>query len=88
MSLGARTICRVVGTPGSWRIASADEPESMGVRVEMRLEIQGSPRDGFHLLMSPVGHFTADTWHETESEARRSALEIFGIPVDAWAYED
>jgi len=52
--------------------------------VEVSLEIQGGEGEGYFLVMSPEGGFTADDWYATREEALRAAYELFGVPVDAW----
>ena len=52
--------------------------------VEVSLEILGDEGQGYLLVMSPEGGFTADDWYATREEALRAACELFGVPVDAW----
>ena len=51
----------------------------------MTLEIQGDAKNGYHLVMSPEGCFTADTWHESVEDAKATAEEAFGVPPHEWS---
>lgn len=54
------------------------------VRCPVALEIQGTDRDGYHLVMSPQGVFTADSWHPTLRDAVAAAEELFDVSEDGW----
>jgi len=54
----------------------------------VRLEIQGDETTGFHLVMAPEGFFTADTWHETKTEALEEAKKLFGVDPSIWTEEE
>jgi hypothetical protein len=51
----------------------------------VKLEIQGDSKDGYHLVMTPDGFFTADTWHATVDEAMAEAESLFGLSRERWA---
>jgi hypothetical protein len=48
------------------------------------LKIEGNDQSGYHLMMSPEGFFTADSWHPTLEEAIINAYELFGITKEDW----
>jgi hypothetical protein len=50
----------------------------------VELEIQGDEKNGFHLVMSPDGCFTADTWHESVEDAKDTAHRLFGVGFEEW----
>jgi hypothetical protein len=80
----AVTVVPIRGYSNAWKVA---EPSDTGNAIQKRvvtLEIQGDGKDGYHLLMSPDGCFTADTWHETVEDAMDTAYRIFGVPADRW----
>lgn len=82
MNASAEVLIRGYGN--AWKVA---EPSDTGVLVQRRvveLEIQGDSKDGYHLVMSPEGCFTADTWHETFEDAMDTAQRLFGVPSEAW----
>lgn len=70
---------------GGWRIADEDEIEDGTAReVAVKLEIQGRPRTGYHLVMTLEGVGTADTHHTTKANAFEMASDIFGVTADQW----
>ena len=73
------------GYGNRWKPA---EPSDAGAshlqRRVVALEIDGDGKSGYHLVMSPEGCFTADTWHETIEDAKDTAFRIFGVPPDGW----
>lgn len=73
------------GSGNAWKVAGPSDPPARVQEREVTLEIRGNAADGYHLVMSPVGCFTADTWHETAEEAKATAAELFGVPPDGWA---
>ena len=68
-----------------WRGSRQSDPPGSARDGVVALEIQGNDRDGFHLVMTPDGCFTADTWHESVEDAKEAAREAFGVPLDGWA---
>ena len=73
------------GSRNAWKVAGpSDPPDRIQDRV-VALEIQGDGANGYHLVMSPAGCFTADTWHESVADAKETATEVFGVHPDAWA---
>ena len=80
----AVTVVLICGTPNAWKVAEPSDPPAPVQEREVTLEIIGNARDGYHLLMSPTGCFTADTWHETVEDAKDTAHRIFGVPSDGW----
>jgi len=85
MTLVAHTKSRVWGTRNSWSLAPHRGFEGDGRECEVDLEIQGDEENGFHLVMSPVGFFTADEWYETQGEALAAASELFAIDPGQWS---
>jgi len=84
-SITTKTRARIYGTSHAWRLSvQADQSEEFK-ECEVSLEIQGDSRNGYHLVMSPSGFFTADAWHETKQDALESAHELFGIEFDEWS---
>ncbi|MCU7797068.1 MAG: hypothetical protein KZQ75_08060 [Candidatus Thiodiazotropha sp. (ex Myrtea spinifera)] len=81
--LFAKTVKTICGTSNSWCIES-DNKSLPRTSCEIELEIQGSRRNGYHLVMSPEGFFTADYWYQTKDEAIDSALELFGVSEIQW----
>jgi hypothetical protein len=84
IKIKAVAVVPIRGYSNTWKVA---EPSDTGDTTQNRvvnLEIQGDGKDGFHLIMSPDGCFTADTWHETLEDAKDTAYRIFGVPADGW----
>jgi hypothetical protein len=74
----------ICGSGDCWKVATESDPTEAVEQRTVVLEINGDAQDGFHLNMSPEGCFTADTWHETQEDARQAALRLFGVPLHAW----
>ncbi|MHC5540224.1 hypothetical protein ACYOEI_18550 [Singulisphaera rosea] len=72
------------GYGNAWRVAKPSDTGALVRRRVVELEIQGDGKDGYHLVMSPEGCFTADTWHETIEDAKETAQESFGVPSESW----
>jgi hypothetical protein len=72
------------GSANAWKVAEASDLPNRVQEREVALEIQGNAANGYHLVISPVGCFTADYWYETIAEAKESAAEIFGVAQDGW----
>jgi hypothetical protein len=72
------------GYANQWKVAEPSDTSALVQKRVVNLEIQGDAKDGYHLVMSPEGCFTADTWHETVEEAKDTALQIFGVSPDQW----
>jgi hypothetical protein len=86
MALSVRTRAWIHGTRNAWSLGPrGDEP---GTECEVALEIQGDEREGFHLIMSPAGFFTADNWYRTSEEALRGASELFDVNAEEWKQID
>ncbi len=60
-----KTKVRILGIKNGWSFAPREEKKGAGHPCDIKLEIQGSKRSGFHLVMSPPGFFTADPWYKT-----------------------
>lgn len=75
---------RVWGTENCWSLAPSPGVASANKECDVTLEIQGTPKDGYNLVMSPAGFFTADCWCKTKSDALDDARELFGIADDEW----
>lgn len=55
-----------------------------GTFCDVELEIRGDDRNGYHLVMTPEGFFTADSWHETQRDAMQAAHDCFGVITKEW----
>ncbi len=82
-----RIMARIRELKGGWQVADAEDeanyPQYVSER-EVRLAIEGNPEDGYHLIMSPDGYFTADGWFPTTEEALVEAREVFGVSAADW----
>ena len=75
----------ICGAGNAWKVAEPTDPPAMVQEREVALEIQGNASNGYHLVMSPAGCFTADTWHESVEDAKATAAELFGVSLGGWA---
>jgi len=85
--LSAQIRAVIFGTRNHWSLSWHPGFEMAGTECNVRLEIQGDEKDGYNLVKSPEGFFTADDWHMTIDEARKSAHESFGVEVLQWFEE-
>jgi hypothetical protein len=84
----AVAVVPIRGFSNGWDVVEPDDPPDLPGLVQERqvaLEIQGNARNGYHLLMTPAGCFTADTWHPTLEDAKEAARRLFGVPPGGWA---
>jgi hypothetical protein len=68
----------------AWKLALPTDPREHVQDRQVTLEIQGDGATGYHLVMSPEGCFTADTWHDSIEDAKHTAQDAFGVSLDAW----
>ena len=80
----AVAVVPIRGYANAWKVAGAADPRANIQDRVVTLEIVGNPADGYHLLMSPAGCFTADTWHESVEDAKGTAAVAFGVSPDGW----
>ena len=80
----AIVVVPIRGSGNAWKVAEPSDPPARVQEREVVLEIQGDATNGFHLVMSPAGCFTADTWHESVEDAKAAATEVFGVASDGW----
>ena len=80
----AVVVVPILGSGNAWGVAGpTDPPERVRDRA-VTLQIEGDGVSGYHLVMSPAGCFTADTWHESIADAKAAAAEVFGVTANAW----
>jgi hypothetical protein len=84
-SIYATTKARIWGTANAWSLSQSGGSDQPNQECIVELEIQGDDRNGYHLVMTPSGYFTADSWHPTKHDAVESARELFGIDQYAWS---
>ena len=84
LSIFAITKARIWGTTNAWSLTQFAGSDQLNCECIVELEIQGDDRNGYNLVMSPTGFFTADSWHQTKDDALLSALELFGVAQDEW----
>jgi hypothetical protein len=84
-SVRAVIVVPIRGAGNSWKVAEPSDPAAKVQERVVTLEIQGNIADGYHLVMSPIGGFTADTWHESVDDAKNTAAEVFGVLPGDWA---
>jgi hypothetical protein len=68
----------------SWKVAAATDPANEVRELDVWLEVLGNDADGYHLVMTPDGCFTADYHYTSSAEAIEAARDIFGAPTDGW----
>lgn len=87
-SIFATTTASIFGSRNAWSLAPIEGFSPYPSQCVVRLEIQGDKRNGYNLVMSPEGFFTADSWHPTQQDALDSAYDLFHVPQDAWSEQD
>ena len=80
----AVVVVSIRGFANVWKVAESSDPPAKVQERTVDLEIQGNEAEGYHLIMSPDGCFTADTWHESVEDAKDTAKEAFGVGLDEW----
>jgi len=80
----AVVVIPIRGSGTAWKVAEPSDPPARVQQRVVTLEIQGDGENGYHLVMSPAGCFTADTWHESVEDAKATAAEVFDVPPDGW----
>ena len=80
----ASAIVLISGNANAWKVAEESDPVSTIEERAVSLEIRGDATNGFHLIVSPSGCFTADSWHETIDDAIDTAHRLFDVRPDAW----
>lgn len=78
-----QTTVQICGTKNAWSLES-DDSNAPRTETLVNLEIQGSTRDGYNLVMLPDGFFTADYWYETIDEAFEAGFKLFSISKGQW----
>ena len=71
----AVVVVPIRGSGNAWKVADPSDPPAQVQPRTVTLEVQGDGANGYHLVMSPVGCFTADTWHDSVADARATAEE-------------
>ena len=84
-SIKTSTKIKVWGTKNSWSLAPHRNLQEPNQECNVDLEIQGNDREGYLLIMSPEGFFTADSWHPTKEDALDSARSLFDIAPEDWS---
>ncbi len=74
------------GSPNAWKLA--DPSDARARLLVVRLELIGDDTLGHHLVQTPDGFFTADSWYPTRTAALDGARELFGLSSDAWRAGD
>lgn len=83
-SMFARTSAQICGTRNAWKVAEETDSTAHTEEREVQLEIQGDQTNGYHLVMSPEGCFTADSWHQNLDEALKTAMDLFDVSPTEW----
>ena len=84
-SIVAKVTADIFGSKNNWGLGPGDRGSAaMATRCEVLLEIQGTKKHGYHLVMAPGGFFTADSWFKTKQEALENAEELFGVAAESW----
>lgn len=86
-SIFTKTKARIWGTTNAWSLTSFAGTQQPNHECCVVLEIQGDDQNGYHLVKSPFGYVTADSWHPTKQDALQSASELFDVDVavDEWS---
>jgi hypothetical protein len=83
--LRAVVVVPICGSGNSWKVAEPSDPPARVQDRSVTLQIQGDAAEGYHLVMSPAGCFTTDTWHESVENAKSTAEEVFGVAPHGWS---
>ncbi|MFV8784104.1 hypothetical protein ACNKU7_16915 [Microbulbifer sp. SA54] len=83
-TIKAKKIVNIWGEKNAWSHAPHPGTNQRCSQSLTELEIQGDDQSGYHLVMSPVGYFSADYWYESLQEAKESAEKFFGVTDKEW----
>ena len=83
-SFFCKTKVQIWGTKNSWSLSPMTGKSGPGKLCNILLEIQGTAKNGYHLVMSPDGYFSADNWYVNIEDAIENAKELFGIKKKDW----
>jgi hypothetical protein len=72
------------GTSNAWSLEPQKGLSEASTESRTELEIQGDEKNGYNLVMSPEGFFSADYWYKTKEEAIESAEELFNVTRSEW----
>ncbi|MDR8523718.1 hypothetical protein [Shewanella fidelis] len=70
---------------GGWRVAESEDEIKYVKRLVIALSIEGDPKNGYHLIMTPDGLFTADLHFDSIKEAKEEAEEYFEVSNIQWS---
>jgi len=85
LSIFTTTRTQIWGTKDAWSLSAFRGSDQLSHEYIVDVEIQGDEKNGYNLVMSPSGHFTADSWHQTKQDALDAAKELFDVPQDVWS---
>ena len=85
VSIKTTVKAQIWGDRNSWNLSPCRNQDEPSIDADVELEIQGDEQNGYHLVMSPSGFFTADTWHQTKQDALDAAAELFGVEPNSWS---
>lgn len=71
------------GSPKAWSLANQSSYKPCTL-CKVEIEIEGNPKRGFSLLISPDGFSTADYWFETLEEALECGINLVGASISEW----
>jgi hypothetical protein len=81
----AKKTVTIWGTSNAWCLKPETGKKTPSTVSLTELEIQGDEKNGYNLVMSPEGFFTADNWYKSLQEAKKSAEELFGVTDKEWS---
>lgn len=81
----AQKTVTIWGHSNAWSLEPETGKSTPSTQSVTELEIQGDDQNGYNLVMSPEGFFTADYWYESLQEAKESAKELFGVTEREWS---
>lgn len=73
------------GHSNAWSLEPESEKSTPCTESLTEIEIQGDDNNGYNLVMSPEGFFTADYWYESLEVAKESASDLFGVTESEWS---
>jgi len=83
-SIIASTKAKIYGTKNSWSLKPHPEFPKYSTLSKIKLEIQGSKKNGYHLVIEPENFCFADYDYDTLEKAMNDENEMFNIDKNAW----
>jgi len=74
----------IYGTSNSWSLTETKATPNNVNSANTSIYFEGNDKEGYHLVISPEGYLTADSWYESKKEVIEAAKELLNISELEW----